>query len=106
MTTCCRSGAERSSRVTTIRRIYAYLLSFAGLAMLTIASANLGQLVVDVFLRSPVISERYVRDTASLYGAAALVGLPAWLLHWRRHQRPARPGSSQRAPVLRPPPLY
>src|SRR5262249_25318128 len=101
MTTCCRSGAERSSRVTTIRRIYAYLLSFAGLAMLTIASANLGQLVVDVFLRSPVISERYVRDTASLYGAAALVGLPAWLLHWLWIQRSARSDSSERASVLR-----
>lgn len=87
--------------MTTIRRIYAYLLSFAGLAMLTIASANLGQLVVDVFLRSPVVSERYVRDTASLYGAAALVGLPAWLLHWLWIQRSARSDSSERASVLR-----
>ena len=87
--------------MTTIRRIYAYLLAFAGLAMLTVATANLGQLLVDVLLRATVASERYVRDTASLYGAAALVGLPAWLLHWRWIQRSARSDASERASTLR-----
>ena len=37
--------------MTSIRRIYAYLLTFAGLAILSIAAANLAQLLIDVLLK-------------------------------------------------------
>ena len=88
--------------MTTIRRIYAYLLAFAGLAMVSTAAANLGQLLLDVVLQSPVATtERYVRDTASLWGATALVGLPVWLLHWLWIQRTARGDPSERSSTLR-----
>src|SRR5207245_14510 len=70
--------------MTTVRRTYLYLLAFAGLAMLSIALANLAQVLIDVALQSPVVrADRYVRDTISLNAAAALVGLPAWFFHWR-----------------------
>ena len=46
--------AVKEPRVTTIRRIYAYLLAFAGLAMVSLAAANLLQLLVDLALSSPV----------------------------------------------------
>jgi hypothetical protein len=88
--------------VTTIRRTYAYLLAFAGLTILALAVANLAQLLVDLVLQAPLAStERYVRDTASLSGAAALVGLPAWLLHWLWIQRSARSEPTERTSVLR-----
>ncbi len=69
--------------MTTIRRTYAYLLAFAGLAVLSVAVANLAQLVLEVLLGAAVTrADRYVTDTVSAYAAAALVGLPIWLLHW------------------------
>ena len=88
--------------MTTVRRTYLYLLAFAGLAMLSIALANLAQVLIDVALQSPVTrADRYVRDTISLNAAAALVGLPAWLLHWWWIQRLVRSDQRERASTLR-----
>jgi len=88
--------------MTTVRRTYLYLLAFAGLAMLSIALANLAQVLIDIALQSPVVrADRYVRDTISLNAAAALVGLPAWLLHWWWIQRSARSDQRERASTLR-----
>jgi len=88
--------------VTTIRRIYAYLLAFAGLAMVSTAAANLAQVLIDVLLNAPLAStDRYVRDAVSLWGATALVGLPVWLLHWLWIQRTASSDPSERTSLLR-----
>lgn len=88
--------------MTTIRRIYAYLLAFAGLAMMSYAVASLGQLLIDVLLQAPLVSaDRYVRDSVSFAGATALVGLPVWLLHWLWIQRTARSDPHERASTLR-----
>ncbi|MGI9147737.1 MAG: DUF5671 domain-containing protein [Chloroflexota bacterium] len=88
--------------MTTIRRIYAYLLAFAGLAMFSTAAAHLVQLLVDVVLQSPMAAvDPYVRDTASLFAAAALVGLPVWLLHWLWIGRSVRANPEERASTLR-----
>ena len=88
--------------MTTIRRIYVYLLAFAGLAMVSLAAANLVQLLVDLGLHSSAVStDRYVRDTVSLYAAAALVGLPVWLVHWLWIARSVRSDPQERASTLR-----
>jgi hypothetical protein len=88
--------------VTTIRRIYAYLLAFAGLAMVSTAAANLAQVLIDVLLNAPLANtDRYVRDAVSLWGATALVGLPVWLLHWLWIQRTARADPDERTSTLR-----
>jgi hypothetical protein len=101
MIICCRAGLEERG-VTTIRRIYAYLLAFAGLAMLSIAAASLLQVLVDVALQSPLTAaQQYVRDTVALNGAAALVGLPVWLVHWLWIQRTARADPGERVSTLR-----
>jgi hypothetical protein len=88
--------------MTTIRRIYAYLLAFFGLAMFSIAAANLAQLLVDLALQAPLASAgSYLRDTVSLYAALALVGLPAWLLHWLWIGRTARSNPQELTSTLR-----
>jgi hypothetical protein len=88
--------------LTTIRRIYAYLMALAGLAMVALAAANLVQLLVDIGLQSAAVgTDRYVRDTVSLYAAAALVGLPVWLVHWLWITRSVRSDAAERASVLR-----
>ena len=64
----------------TIRRIYAYLLSFAGLATLSVGLANLGQVLIDVLSQTgPASNPAFVRNTVALNAALALVGLPVWL---------------------------
>ena len=69
--------------MTIIRRIYAYLLAFAGLAMVSVAAATLIQVLVDLALQSSALtSNGSLRNTVSFSAAAALVGLPVWLLHW------------------------
>ncbi len=88
--------------MTTIRRIYAYLLAFAGLAMVSLAAANLAQVLIDVVLSASLAgTSGYVRDSVSLWGATALVGLPVWLLHWLWIQRTARVDPGERASTLR-----
>jgi len=88
--------------MTTIRRIYAYLLAFAGLGMLSFAAANLGQLIIELLLNTPTAdTARHVRETVSVNGAVALVGLPVWLLHWRWTERWARADPLERASTLR-----
>ena len=88
--------------MTTVRRTYLYLLAFAGLAMLSIALANLAQVLIDVALQSPAVrAEGYVRDSISLNAAAAFVGLPAWLVRWWWIQRSARTDQRERASTLR-----
>jgi hypothetical protein len=42
-----------------------------------------------------------VRDTVSLWGALAIVGLPVWLLHWLWMERTARSDPRERASTLR-----
>lgn len=88
--------------MTTIRRIYAYLLAFAGLAIVAIAAANLAQLLIDVVLHASITSsDGYVRNTAALHGAAALVGLPVWWLHWRWIERTVQADPPERTSALR-----
>jgi hypothetical protein len=88
--------------MTTIRRLYAYLLAFAGLAMLAVGAANLGQVLVDVLLQAPLASGAgYVRDTVSLNAAAVLVGLPVWLVHWLWVERSVGRDDAERGSTLR-----
>jgi uncharacterized protein DUF5671 len=88
--------------MTAIRRIYLYLLALAGLAMWSAAAAGLAQLVLRVLAgQLPGGQPDYVRDTVSLDGAAVLVGLPVWLLHWYWIQRSASHDERERASALR-----
>jgi hypothetical protein len=88
--------------MSTIRRIYVYLLAFAGLAMWSISAALLGQLMVQVVLDQPPGSNPdYVRDTVSKAGAAVLVGLAVWLAHWVWISRMARVDPRERTSTLR-----
>src|SRR5260370_10867566 len=70
--------------------------------MVSLAAANLAQVLIDVLLNAPLAStQSYVRDAVSLSGATALVGLPVWLLHWLWIQRRARADPDERTSTLR-----
>src|SRR5258708_26127410 len=88
--------------MTSIRRIYAYLLTFGGLAIAAIALANLGQVLIDSSLQPPqAMAVGALRDGVAQHAAAALVGLAAWGLHWTWIRRIARRDDAERASTLR-----
>ncbi|MDQ3810857.1 MAG: DUF5671 domain-containing protein [Chloroflexota bacterium] len=85
-----------------IRRIYVYVLAFAGLLMLAGGAANLGRVLVEVLATTPAArTADYVRDEVSRWAAAALIGLPVWLIHWWWAQRLAARSADERGSALR-----
>ena len=83
-----------------IRRIYVYLLAFAGLVMLVLGVANLGQVVIQALAAPNQTRGAFLRDEVSRWGAAALIGLPVgWTPWWA--QRLAGGSIDERASVLR-----
>jgi hypothetical protein len=86
--------------MTTIRRSYMYLLAFAGLSLLTVATANLGQVLIDL-MSGKAADLGSVRDDLARDAAAVVVGLPVWLLHWLWAERSARADERERASTLR-----
>lgn len=88
--------------MTTIRRTYAYLLAFVGLAVLAQGVASLGQLLVDVLLDPARANDaQSVRNSVALFGSMSLVGLPVWLLHWLWIEHKVRDDTSERTSALR-----
>ena len=86
----------------TIRRIYVYLLAFAGLLMLAGGAANLGRVLLEVLFAAPAsTSASYLREEVSRWGAAAVVGLPVWLLHWWWAHRAAQASPDEAVSALR-----
>src|SRR5207247_3211959 len=96
-----RSVPRGAAAVIAIRRIYVYLLAFAGLVMLVLGVANLGQVVIQAVASPTAAGTAFLRDEVSRWGAAALIGLPVWLVHWWWAQRLAGGSVDERASVLR-----
>jgi Domain of unknown function (DUF5671) len=86
--------------MSATRRVYLYLLAFAGLAMLALGVANLGEALLAGLLE-PGTTATFLREQVSRSGAAALVGLPVWALHWHWAQRGAAANPDERASTLR-----
>ena len=88
--------------MTSIRRIYAYLMTFAGLTLVAVAAANLGQTLLYALLQLPqATNSGAIRDSVAQYAAAALVGLPLWLVHWTWIRRTTARDPAERASALR-----
>jgi hypothetical protein len=88
--------------MSTVRRVYLYIVAAAGLVTLAVGAANLGQALV---LATTSGGERLVmaglRSQVALGAAAAVVGLPVWLLHWLPASRAAERDPAERAALLR-----
>jgi hypothetical protein len=69
--------------------------------MLVLGVANLGEVVLQALLSPSVGGSTFLREEVSRWGAAALIGLPVWLVHWSWAQRLASRSTDERASVLR-----
>jgi hypothetical protein len=84
----------------TIRRVYVLLVAAIGLAMLVFGLVRLGGTIVDLVAGATPLGAS-VRSSLATATALALVGLAAWLLHWRWAQRQAASTAEERASTLR-----
>jgi hypothetical protein len=88
--------------MSTVRRTYLYAVAAASLLVLSAGIVNLGQALV---LAATSGSDRLIlsglRGQVALGGAAAIVGLPVWLLHWTLADRGAHRDAAERAALLR-----
>lgn len=96
-------------RREALRRLYAYILAFLGLAVTFTGLIRLAEFLASlIFTRAALVGS----DRAALSGALAalLVGIPLWLLTWRDMQREAARlddgGDHARRSVLRKAYLY
>ncbi len=90
--------------MATIRRLYIYGFSAAGLAMTTLAVVYLSRWLMFQLGGGTIITHQadLIRDVARV-----AVGLPLWLIFWHRAQRLfAAPDEEERASVLRKVYLY
>lgn len=80
------------------RRIYLYLLAFAGLLTVLYAAASMLALIVarSTLEASTILGTGDLRARASLYLAQLVVGLPIWLGHWLVAQRAAARSAEER----------
>lgn len=88
------------------RRVYVYLLAFAGLAVLAGSVASLGRALLGAGLGTiPFTNATYVREEIARGAAGAVVGLLVWLGHWWWAQRlvdgAGTAGLAERASTLR-----
>lgn len=87
--------------MTATRRIYIYLVTFAALGTLALGVANLLRALLEAWVGAvSAASAGYLQDQVSLWGAAALVGLPIWFVHWTWAQRLSR-DPAERSSALR-----
>ena len=88
--------------MTTVRRVYLFIVAAAGLAVLAAGAATLGQAIaLGIAGGGDRLLLTGVRHQVAEGSAAAVVGLPVWLLHWLPAQRAARRDAAERAALLR-----
>jgi hypothetical protein len=79
----------------TIRWLYEYLVALVALVLFAIGVGGTLATVLDLmFQPGAVRATNWWQDQISLYTTLAAVGLPIWLLYWRRLEGEVRGGSA------------
>jgi hypothetical protein len=87
--------------MSTVRRVYVYLVAFVSLLVAAYGATGLARNVIGAALPASVAAPDSVRQDVAWNGAYLIVGLPIWLLHWLLAQRAARTSPDERAATLR-----
>jgi hypothetical protein len=88
--------------MNSARRIYLYLVTFAALSAFAVGIANLIRALLEEWVSTAsATNPGYLQDQVAMWGAAALVALPVWAVHWMWAQRLAAADSTERSSVLR-----
>jgi hypothetical protein len=78
--------APEIPRQATVRRIYAYLVAAIGLAVLLSGIVGLLSILIDLLTTPASIGLTYYREQIATFIAMIVVGVPVWLLPWRKLQ--------------------
>ncbi|MFC1975871.1 DUF5671 domain-containing protein [Chloroflexota bacterium] len=78
--------APEIPRQATVRRIYAYLVAAIGLAVLLSGIGGLLIILIDLLTTPADIGLASYREQIATFIAMIIVGVPVWLLPWRKLQ--------------------
>lgn len=78
--------APEAPRQASVRRIYAYLVAAIGLAVLLSGLVGLLSILIDLLTTPAAIGFSFYREQVSIFTAMTIIGLPVWLLLWRKLQ--------------------
>lgn len=96
-------AAGEGPRQAQIRRLYYYLMAAIGLAAFLIGLAGDISVLIDGLSAGRFASS--LRDQASWFTAALIIGLPIWLIPWLRSQKSAttdsHTGEAERQSIVR-----
>ncbi len=85
-----------------VRRLYLYVMAFAGLMAVLVALNSLASIAMDHLLQSgTLLSAADTRQRGSFSLAGLAVGLPVWLGHWLIAERAAARDPSERQSLVR-----
>jgi hypothetical protein len=97
-------------RQASTRRLYNYILAFIGLVVTFVGVASLFSLIIDMLTSSGIVMNDATRGNLATSISSLIVGLPLWLVMWRRMQAealaPGEMGDHARRSVLRKTYLY
>jgi hypothetical protein len=80
------SQSPEMPRQATVRRIYAYLVAAIGLAVLLSGIVGLLSILIDLLTTPATVGLAYYREEVAVFTAMTIVGVPVWLLPWRKLQ--------------------
>jgi len=86
----------------SVRWIYSYLVAFVGTATLAVGMGGaLATLMELIVLPASIRPDDWWAERSSLYATLLVVGLPVWLIPWRRLQREITATTARRSLVRR-----
>ncbi len=83
------------------RRVYLYLVAFIALWTTAWGATDLARTLIDALFPGSGTTAAAVRREVAWAGAALIVGVPIWLLHWSLAVRAARRDEEERRATLR-----
>ena len=85
--------------MAVVRRVYIYVVSGVSLAMFLVGLGNGGGALIEALTAGSLAAT--FRQTLALSAALILVGLPVWILHWRKALQLGASDPGERAAALR-----
>src|SRR5437660_6245767 len=85
--------------MAVVRRVYIYVVCGVSLAMFLVGLGNGGGALIEALTAGSLAAT--FRQTLALSAALILVGLPVWILHWRKALQLGASDPGERAAALR-----
>ena len=91
--------SSADSTVSTVKKIYFYLVTFIALIMIAMGSSQLIQFILESIFARNIIQTNVTLVALAI--SLLLVGIPTWIIHWRIVQKQININSAEELSVVR-----